>query len=129
MQLAMRILIGLFGLIATGLALAWLAAPMTIGDTTQTTFGSLAALSNARGDLGGAFTALAAFSFLGIRRTPAAATWLLALAITLAAVATGRIVSLLVDGVDPAVVPSLGIELLIAATALLLRRALRSQAH
>lgn len=124
MLIAARILIGLFALVTAGSAAAWMLVPEVMGTTTGSSFSTIAALSNARGDMGGLFLALCVFSVLGIGKGPNAPGWLAALAITTAAVALGRLLSIWLDGFDVAILMPLGIELLVVVVALTLRRTL-----
>lgn len=124
MLIGARILLGLFALITAASAAAWMLVPEVMGETTGSTFGTIAALSNARGDMGGLFLALCSFSILGILKGPNAPVWLAALAITTGAVALGRLMSIWLDGFDTAILMPLGIELLVVIVALLLRRSL-----
>lgn len=124
MLITARILLGLFALITAASAAAWMLVPEVMGETTGSAFTTIAALSNARGDMGGLFLALSTFSILGIRNRPDAPLWLAALAITTGAVALGRLISVWLDGFDVAILTPLGIEVLVVTVALTLRRTL-----
>lgn len=108
------IAVGLCALPLTVLGLRSLLAPDGIGEAMAVSPRGTPGMSTIRSVIGGLF--LACVTMLGMGAATGETLWLLAVAIVMAAVAIGRIASLIADGFDKAVVPPLIIEIVIGAT-------------
>ena len=81
-------------------------------------------LNTIRADIGGLLLCNVIMMVMGLWRKNT--TWFLAVAVVMSTVAVGRLVGLVIDGVDTAVIPPLVVELVIAGVMLIAHRRLDS---
>ncbi len=110
---AMRVVVGLIGLFFLVFGLRFVFTPADMAAAFLLAPDGIGGLSNIRGDLGGAFLAVAVFTALGLR--PGGAHWLYAAATVNLTIAAARIVGFLVDGTTEAAVTAFMFELVFAA--------------
>ena len=112
MEFALQALVGLLCLPLTALELRSLFAPaaqaVDMGIAPQGAQG----LNTVRGVIGGFFLACVAMLATGL--VTGATEWFLAVAFLMAAVIAGRVVGLVADGLDKAVLPPIAVETVIA---------------
>jgi hypothetical protein len=113
MTLAIQILVALFVLPLTFLGTRAMFAPVGLGDEMSIALNGAAGRNTMRGVLGGLFLASAAMLALGLFTQQT--TWFLAVALLMAAVVVGRVVGIVADGFDHAVVPPLVVEIVIGS--------------
>ncbi len=96
MHTLFRGLVGLMGILFSLIGLGFLVAPgrLTVPFAIQPS--SLGGIATLRGDLGGLFLGMAAFTLLGA--LPSKSRWLLVPTVFLAAVILGRMVNLFAEG-------------------------------
>jgi len=114
MELALQIVIGLFCLLLTMLGIRSMFMPRSMGEAQSITPNGVVGLNTVRGVIGGFFFGCVAMLALGLATGDG--TWLLAVAVLMVLVAAGRIVGIVADGFDKAVMPPLVIELVLAGT-------------
>jgi hypothetical protein len=127
LKLVPRILTGLLGaLLALPFALQWLLAPRAQSAPLGISLDGAAALSQMRGDTGGVFFAVGALAILGlIRRQPA---YLEAVALIMASIIAGRLLSIALDGFVSQVGVAMAFELATALATFATARQLRAGA-
>jgi hypothetical protein len=113
MELTLQILVGLATLMLTGLGAMSMFAPRRMVKNFAIEPVGTAGLSTIRSVIGGLF--LASVAMLAIGLTTGQTLGFVAVAILLGVVAFGRIVGIVTDGFDKAVVPPLVVELVIIA--------------
>lgn len=113
MSLALPIVIGVAALPLFALGLRSMFKPRAMAESFSVRPDGAAGLSTIRSVAGGLF--LACVGMLGLGYTTGDTTWLLAVAMVMGAVAAGRIVGILADGLVKAVVPPLVVELVIGS--------------
>lgn len=86
-------------------------APRRISEAMSIEPGGAQGLNTVRGALGGLFLACVSLIVLGL--ATGETTWLLAVAVVMGAIIVGRVVGVVLDGFDKAVVPPLVIELVV----------------
>ncbi|MGH1340777.1 MAG: DUF4345 family protein [Nannocystales bacterium] len=111
METSLHIIVGLAGLPLLFLGLRSLFKPRTMADAFSVVPKGAAGLSTLRSLPGGLFLASVAMLILGL--TTGDTTWLLSVALIMGAVAMGRIVGIVSDGLVKEVVPPLLVELVI----------------
>jgi len=109
MQLIIQIIIGLVGLMLLGLGLKSMFTPNSMVKNFAIEPQGVAGLNTIRGVIGGLF--LAGLTMLIAGLVAGNTVWFLAVAILLGGIAIGRIIGLITDGVDKAVIPPLVVEL------------------
>lgn len=109
----MRIVVGLIGLFFLVFGLRFVFTPMDMAAEFLLTPDGIGGLSTVRGDLGGAFIAVAVFTALGLR--PGGAHWLYAAATVNVTIAVARVVGFLVDGTTETAITAFVFELVFAA--------------
>jgi hypothetical protein len=124
MTLFARILIGLIALFFLVWAFRFFFMPEAIATEFSIAPLGTAGLSTIRGDLGGAFFAIGAFSLLGLRA--GGAWWLYAAAAVIGAVAIGRAIGFAFDGMLPTTVVPFVIEVVFVVVLLFGARTLQS---
>jgi len=124
MTLIARILIGLIALFFLLFAFRFYFMPEAIAAEFFVAPMGNAGLSTIRGDLGGAFFAIGTFALLGIRT--GAAHWLHSAAAIIAAVAVGRIIGFVLDGVAPTALVAFTVEVVFVVVLVFGGRILRS---
>jgi hypothetical protein len=120
MQIALKLLVGLIGLLLGVLGVRWVFSPESAAAEFGIGLGSAAALNTARGDVGGLFIGGALLCAIGLARGEG--RWLEAAALLLGCVAAGRTVGLVVDGLTATTLVSIVIELVMLAVLLLAAR-------
>jgi hypothetical protein len=125
LQRVPRVLTALLGvLIAVPVALRWLLAPGSASAELGISLSGPAALSQMRGDAGGALFAVGALALLGLfRREPG---YLESVALIMAAIVAGRALGILLDGFHPQVGVAIAVELATAAATFATARQLRA---
>jgi Domain of unknown function (DUF4345) len=120
-----RIITALMGVVlAVPFALRWLLAPESSSAELGITLSGPAALSQMRGDAGGAFFAVGALALLGLyRREPG---YLEAVALIMVCIVAGRLYGVALDGFHPQVGVAMAVELVTAAATFATARQLRS---
>ena len=113
MELTLQILVGLATLMLTGLGTMSMFAPKRMVKNFALEPIGTAGLSTVRSVIGGLF--LASVTMLLLDLFAGQTIGFVAVAIVMAVVAFGRIVSLVTDGFDKAVIPPLVVELVIIA--------------
>lgn len=113
MELTLQILVGLATLMLTGLGTMSMFAPKRMVKNFALEPIGTAGLSTVRSVIGGLFLASVTMLLLGL--FAGQTIGFVAVAIVMAVVAFGRIVSLVSDGFDKAVIPPLVVELVIIA--------------
>ena len=111
MEFALQIIIGVFCLPLSILGIRSMFMPRSMSEAQSITPNGAAGLNTVRSVIGGFFFACVAMLALGL--ASGNTTWFLAVAILMGMVAVGRVVGLVADGFDKAVVPPLVIELVI----------------
>lgn len=114
MEITMEIIVGLAGLPLFVLGLRSMFRPRGMGKPFAITPQGAAGLSTIRSVAGGLFFACVSMLALGL--ATGQTLWLLAVAIVMGAVAVGRVVGIVSDGLDRAVIPPLVVELVIGST-------------
>ena len=112
MEQALQVAVAFFCLPLTALGVRSMFTPASMGEAVAIAPEGRAGLSTIRGVLGGLFLACVAMLALGLATHQA--TWFLAVAIVMGVVILGRLVGIVADGFDKAVVPPLVVELVIA---------------
>ncbi len=125
MQIALKVLVAVIGLLLGSLGLRWMFAPVAIAAELGVSLGNEVALNTARGDLGGLFLAGALLCAVGIARSDG--RWLQALALFLGCVASGRVVGILVDGFTSEAAVAIAVELVMLAVLLLAARRMSAE--
>ena len=120
MQIALKVLVGLIGLLLASLGVRWVFAPASIAAELGITLGDATAFNTARGDLGGLFIAGALLCALGLVRDDG--RWLQSIALVLGCVAAGRFVGVVADGFTPTAGVSIAVELVMLTVLLLAAR-------
>ncbi|MEV0947331.1 MULTISPECIES: DUF4345 family protein [Rhodococcus] len=113
MELAMRIIVGLLAVPLVALGLRSMFMPTNMGEAVGLSPVGIPGLSEIRSVLGGFFLACVTMLVVGLAADET--LWFLAVAILMGAAAIGRIVGIVADGFDKAVLPPLLIELVIGA--------------
>ncbi len=122
MQIALKVLVALIGLLLGALGVRWVFAPASAAAELGIGLGSAVALNTARGDVGGLFIGGAILCGFGVARGNANS--LHAAALLLACVAAGRTVGIIADGFAPQSATSIVVELVMIALLLLAARQL-----
>lgn len=117
MRIALTVLVALIALLMLGLGVQWVFAPAATAQDFGITLIGPAALSTARGDLGGMFFAGAAMAVLSL--VTKRATWSHALALLLGTIALARLVGFASEGTSPQALQALGAEVVMVAVLLL----------
>ncbi len=125
MQIALKVLVAVIGLLLGSLGLRWMFAPVAIAAELGVSLGNEVALNTARGDLGGLFLAGALLCAVGIARSDG--RWLQALALLLGCVASGRAVGIVVDGFTSQAAVAIAVELVMLAVLLLAARRMSAE--
>ena len=120
MAIALKVLVGLIGLLLGSFGIQWMFSPETIAGSQGITLGSIEALNNARGDLGGMFLAGTVLCGLGLFTRDG--RWLQALAVLLGCIATGRLVGMIGDGFAQSSLVPMIVELAMIGALLLTAR-------
>ena len=110
-MLAMEIIIAILCVPLFALGIRSMFMPANMGEAVHLSPSGTAGLNEIRGVLGGFFFACVAMLATGL--ASGETVWLLAVAILMGAAAVGRVVGIVADGRDKAVVPPLVIELVI----------------
>lgn len=105
-------LIGLIGLLMFSIWLQTLFIPQIIEHQFLIAANAPEGLSTLRADFGGLFLGVGMFSLLGLRAGQA--HWLLAAMVLIAGAAVGRLVGIIIDGVNAMAFGSMAFELIIA---------------
>lgn len=126
MQIAIKALVGLIGLLLGSLGLRWMFAPSSAAMELGISLEGAVALNTARGDLGGMFVAGALLCAIGIARRDGGS--LRAVALLLGCVATGRVIGIVSDGSTAAALLAITIELVMLCVLLIAARRLGSAA-
>ncbi len=113
MELTLQILVGLATLMLAGLGLMSMFAPRRMLANFAVEPNGAPGLSTIRSVIGGLFLACVAMLMIGL--TTGQTLSFVAVAILMGVVAFGRIVGIVVDGFDKAVLPPLVVELIIIA--------------
>ncbi|MES0825404.1 DUF4345 family protein [Ruegeria sp. SCP11] len=113
MELTLQILVGLATLMLAGLGLMSMFAPRRMLANFAVEPNGVPGLSTIRSVIGGLFLASVAMLLIGL--TTGQTLGFVAVAILMGIVAFGRIVGIVVDGFDKAVLPPLVVELIIIA--------------
>ncbi|WP_375753602.1 DUF4345 family protein [Vibrio sp. HN007] len=113
MELTIQILVGLVTLMLLGLGLMSMFAPNKMLANFSVEPIGISGLNTIRSVIGGLF--LASVAILVISQMTGQTMGYLAVAILMAAIAVGRVVGLVMDGFEKAVVPPLLLELVIAS--------------
>lgn len=111
MELALQIVVGVLCLPLSVLGLRSMFKPKGIGEAMAITPEGAAGLSTIRGVLGGFFLASVSMLVLGLATHET--IWFLAVAIVMGIAIIGRLVGIVADGFDKAVVPPLVVEVVI----------------
>lgn len=119
MRIALMILVGAVALLMLPLGVQWVFMPGATAQNAGITLIGPAALSTARGDLGGMFFAGVAMAVIGL--VTKNATWLRALALLLGMIALCRVVGFAQEGTSPESIQAFVAEILM--TVVLLARA------
>jgi hypothetical protein len=119
-----QVITALMGVVlAVPFALRWLLAPESTSAEHGITLSGSAALSQIRGDTGGAFFAVGALALLGLyRREPG---YLEAVALIMVCIVAGRLYGIALDGFHPQVGVAMAVELVTAAATFATARQLR----
>jgi len=117
MQIALKVLVGLIGLLLGVLGVRWMFAPASVAAELGISLGDAVALNTARGDVGGLFIGGALLCGIGLAR--ANGGWLQAAALLLGCVAAGRAIGIVVDGFTPQAAVAIAVELAMLAVLLL----------
>jgi hypothetical protein len=125
-QATVRILVGLVALLFLGLGLNLLFNPDAGAAQFALVPEGIRGLNSIRGDLGGLFVGAA--TLLGIGLVRREATWLLAVAVVIGAIALGRLVGFLLDGLAGNSIAQFAVEVAIVAVLLVAHRQARSSA-
>lgn len=113
METLLQILVGLTGLPLLVLGARSMFAPRSMGEPFAITPRGAAGLSTIRSVPGGLF--FASVAMLGLGLTTGQTQWFLSVAMVMGAVALGRMVGIVSDGLDKAVLPPLVVELVIGS--------------
>ena len=113
MELTIEIFVGLAGAFLLGLGIMSMFAPKKMVSNFAVEPIGAAGLSSIRSVFGGLFLACVALLAFGLASGQTLA--FVAVAIVMSAVAFGRIIGIIVDGADKAVIPPLVVEVVIAA--------------
>jgi hypothetical protein len=116
MELATQIVIGLGTLMLAGLGVMSMFNPGRMAGNFGVETTGVVGLSTIRSALGGMF--IACVAMLAAGQLSGETLWFIPVAVVMAAIATGRVISLLFDGFDKSVVPPLVIELVLVAALL-----------
>jgi hypothetical protein len=116
MALALRILVGITGILLAFLGLRWMFAPYGIAAEQSITLGDVVALNTARGDLGGALVAAGVLCAIGLRTGQG--LWLQAVAVIVGSIAVGRVVGMVSDGLAMSSLVPFAVEVVMVAVLL-----------
>ena len=120
MNKVIKIIAGVLSLPLLGLRIGAMFAPAQLAEPLAVAPQGILGLSTIRGDVGGLLVGSGLMIIMGLWRGNT--IWLLAAALVMSAVAFGRLVGLVVDGVDPGVVPALVLEIVIVGVMLVAHR-------
>ncbi|MFI5314313.1 MAG: DUF4345 family protein [Myxococcota bacterium] len=125
LQRVPRVLTALLGvLLALPFALRWLLAPESASAELGISLSGPAALSQMRGDAGGAFFAVGSLALLGLfRKEPG---YLEAVAGIMVCIVAARLLGVALDGWDPRIGVAIAVELATAAATFTTARQLRA---
>ena len=98
MVLTLKILVGIIGLYLIVIVSMWMLVPDTIAAQFAITLNGIQGLNTGRGDIGGMFLAAGILCLLGLRNHDSAAVFLYAGSILMAAIALGRLIGFVADG-------------------------------
>ena len=113
MELALQTVIGLGTLMLAGLGLMSMLSPGRMAGSFGVGTTGPVGLSTIRSAMGGMFLSCAAMLAAG--QLTGLTLWFIPVAVTMSAIAAGRLISMAFDGFDTQVVPPLVIELVLAA--------------
>ncbi|KIC10861.1 hypothetical protein RA19_08935 [Leisingera sp. ANG-M1] len=113
MELALQIVIGLGTLMLAGLGLMSMLNPGKMAGNFGVETTGVVGLSTIRSAMGGMF--LSCVAMLAAGQLTGVTLWFVPVAVVMAAIAFGRLISMAFDGFDSQVVPPLVIELVLAA--------------
>lgn len=113
MELALQIVIGMGTLMLAGLGLMSMFNPGKMAANFGVEIISVVGLSTIRSAMGGMFLSCVALLMAG--QLTGVTLWFIPVAVVMALIAFGRLISLAFDGVDRQVIPPLVIELLLTA--------------
>ena len=111
MDLAMQIIVGVFGVAFAALGVRSMFMPKNMGEDRGLSPTGIAGLREIRAVFGGFFLACVTMLVLGL--ATGETLWFLAVAILMGAVVIGRLVGIVADGFDKAVLPNLVAEIVI----------------
>lgn len=111
METAFQIIVAVFCLPLLALGIKSMFTPEGMGKEMSISPKGAAGLNTIRAVIGGLFFACVAMLIVGL--VTQQTTWFLAVAIIMVAVAFGRVVGILADGLDKAVIPPLVVELVL----------------
>ena len=120
MAIALKVAVGLIGLLLGLFGVQWMFSPETIAATQGIGLDGIAALNNARGDLGGMFISATVLCALGLVTRDG--RWLQALAVVLGCIALGRAVGMIADGFATTSLTPMIVELVMLGVLLLAAR-------
>jgi hypothetical protein len=120
MQIALKVLVGLIGLLLGVLGVRWVFAPESVAAELGIGLSGAVALNTARGDVGGLFIGGALLCGLALARGDGHP--LRAAALLLGCVAAGRTVGIATDGFAPESATAIAVELAMIAVLLLAAR-------
>ncbi|MDK1024797.1 MAG: DUF4345 family protein [Gammaproteobacteria bacterium] len=122
----LKIVVGILGLYLIAIAGLWMLTPEEMSGQFAITLNGVQGLNTGRGDIGGIFLAAGILCLLGLRNHESASVFLYSVSIIMAAVAFGRLIGFVADGlvlmtILPFIV-ELGIIVVLCGLAFLVRR-------
>jgi nitrate reductase gamma subunit len=111
MLVTVKFVVGIIGLYLIAIALMWMLMPETIAAQFAITLDGVQGLNTGRGDIGGMFLAAGILCLLGLRNHQSASVFLYSGSILMAAIAFGRVVGFVADGMVPMTVVPFIVEL------------------
>lgn len=98
MVVTLKVLVGIIGLYLIAIAGMWMLMPEAMSAQFAITLNGVQGLNTGRGDIGGMFLATGILCLLGLRRHESASVFLYSGSIILAAIAFGRLIGFVADG-------------------------------
>jgi hypothetical protein len=113
MSIALKVLVGITGLLLAYLAVQWMFAPAAMAETLGLSLAGAPAFNAARGSIGGPLLGSAVLCGLGLIANEG--RYLFAAAILIGCVFAGRVVGIVVDGSAPTSVTAVAVEIVMVA--------------